>query len=366
MTGADKAVDIFFVVSAYLLGSSVFKKIEVTGKFSRTDILRFYTRRLARIYPLFLLGILLYAPINIKQSLRNLPYNLLFIDNFNFSCIIPVGWSLSIEMQFYLLLPWVGRLLFPLSSFSKISILTCMFILSSVSSALVCLIYPEIYLTHFYNFHPDFTDPTTMMDRLYYPTHTRFGPIVLGLLWAHFKVNQSISTTIQTYLDTNKKSQWFLIGLGLLLMYGMLHFPVYQPKSLYYVHFSPYFNLFLHSTHRNIFCLGLLMTLLPLSFCQNPIMPARLIFKCLAVRWLRPFSQVVFPIYLFHFPMIALAGLIVFRSTNIKNIVGLNIASVFSIFAVASVLSLILGILLHGAIELPMIKRGSRWADRIR
>jgi peptidoglycan/LPS O-acetylase OafA/YrhL len=64
--------------------------------------------------------------------------------------------------------------------------------------------------------------------------------------------------------------------------------------------------------------------------------------------------------------MIALAGLIVFRTTNIKNIVALDIVSVFSIFAVASILSLILGILLHGAVELPMIKRGSRWAERIR
>ncbi len=359
-------MDVFFVVSAYLLGSSVFKKIAATGEFSRTDILRFYIKRLARIYPLFLLGIILYAPINLKQSIRNLPLNLLFIDNFNFSCIIPVGWSLSIEMQFYLILPWIGRLLFPLSHFRKISILTGVFILSSVNSVLVCLIYPEIYLTHFYNFHPDFTDPTTMMDRLYYPTHTRFGPIVLGLLWAICKVNDDISSSLQTYLDANKKSQWVLILFGVLLMYGMFHFPVYQPNSLYYVHFSPYLNLFLHSTHRNLFCLGMLMTLLPLSFCKSPGIPARFIFKCLAVKWLRPFSQVVFPIYLFHFPMIALAGLIVFRTTNIKNIVALDIGSVFSIFVVASLLSLLMGILLHRAIELPMIKRGSLWADRIR
>ena len=57
------------------------------------------------------------------------------------------------------------------------------------------------------------------------------------------------------------------------------------------------------------------------------------IYRFLGARFWRPFSQVVFPIYLFHFPLVAIAG----------------------------TLSLGLGIVLHILIEHPMIRIGAKY-----
>jgi len=364
VTGSDKAVDIFFVISAFLLGSSIFQKIESGINFNRAEITKFYIKRLFRIYPLFLIGIILYFPINAKQSFRNLPYNLVFLDNFDFKCIIPVGWSLSIEMQFYFILPWLAKFIYRFKENKRILILSTLCLSSVLIAAFVCIIYPEIYQTHFYNFHPDHINPTTMMDRLYYPTHTRFGPLILGLIWAYIHVHGKLHEAVDNFFSQHSSFQYGFIFGGLILMYLMMFFPVYPPQSLYYQHFSPTLNLFLHASHRVIFCIGLLMVVFPVFFSSIHVTPlTKSIKRLLSLSIFRPYSQVVFPIYLFHFPMIALAGLAIFQTTKIQTIQTLTIYDVFKIFTLASVLSLLLGIVLHTLIEKPLIKKGYRWVD---
>ena len=79
LANADKAVDVFFMVSAYLLGGALMRETDRNGAITARD---FYIRRLFRIYPLFLLGLAVYALGNPELAARNLIYNLLFIDNF--------------------------------------------------------------------------------------------------------------------------------------------------------------------------------------------------------------------------------------------------------------------------------------------
>jgi peptidoglycan/LPS O-acetylase OafA/YrhL len=365
VTGSDKAVDIFFVVSSFLLGTSIFRKFEFNKQFSMYEIKKFYSKRLVRIYPLFILGIILYFPINIKQSLRNLPYNLFFIDNFDFRCIIPVGWSLSIEMQFYFLLPWLAKLLYFLKSQYRVPFLAFLCLMSIIGGIIVCLIYPEIHENHFYNFHPDKINPTSMMDRLYYPTHTRYGPLMLGLIWAYLNAHKEFHEKITFYFSSREYRQFLSIIFGLIVMYMMMFFPVYKPQSIYYKYFSPTLNLALHASHRIIFCSGLLMVIFPVFFTENK---KSFLTKCtqrfLSLKFFRPFSQIVFPIYLFHFPMVALAGLAIFQTTKIKEIQNLAIDDVFKIFVLASIFSLLLGIILHIFIERPLIEKGYSRIDR--
>ena len=79
LANADKAVDVFFMVSAYLLGGALMRETDRNGAITARD---FYIRRLFRIYPLFLLGLAVYALGNPELAARNLIYNLLLIDNF--------------------------------------------------------------------------------------------------------------------------------------------------------------------------------------------------------------------------------------------------------------------------------------------
>ena len=85
------------------------------------------------------------------------------------------------------------------------------------------------------------------------------------------------------------------------------------------------------------------------------------IYRFLGARLWRPFSQVVFPIYLFHFPMVAIAGALTFQTLDLASIKSVSLLHLFSIFIIASTLSLGLGIILHVTIEQPMIRIGANY-----
>jgi len=358
LLNTDKAVDVFFMVSGYLMGGTLFREMARNGKI---QIRRFYQKRLYRIYPLFLAGIALYAFVNPRQSMRNLIYNLLFIDNFQMKTIIPVGWSLSIEMQFYAVLPLIVYALWRLREEFRLFALAGLFAASFGAVALTLMMSPVTYQTPFWRFHPEIVDPARFLDVIYYQTHTRFGPLVLGLIWAWLSVRDSKNG------QRPLSPAWAVAGLALAAVWS--YFPVYRSDSWYYAHFSPAFNLFCHAAHRGLFCVGILMTV---RFAQSAatnkttgIVSGPLaagINGILGARFWRPFSQVVFPVYLFHFPMVAIAAIVTLRTVDRAAVVSVSLWQVALIFTIASTLALIAGIVLHALIERPMILLGAnRW-----
>lgn len=119
--GGFIGVDIFFVISGYLISMIIFSSLE-KGAFS---FLEFYTRRIRRIFPaLFLvllvsytLGKFLLLPDEYKQLTKHIGSGVIFISNLvlkketgyfdNLAETKPLLhlWSLSIEEQFYLFYP---------------------------------------------------------------------------------------------------------------------------------------------------------------------------------------------------------------------------------------------------------------------
>ena len=115
------AVDLFFVLSGYLITS-----ILLGHPLTRGSFLAFYARRALRIWPIYYLTLLFVVVINpwapLPGSLDGLPYYCGFIQNVTYywsdstPAFIPTyvhTWSLAVEEQFYLLWPvllWlVGR-----------------------------------------------------------------------------------------------------------------------------------------------------------------------------------------------------------------------------------------------------------------
>tara|TARA_B100000963_G_scaffold350661_1_gene361221 strand:- start:537 stop:2396 length:1860 start_codon:yes stop_codon:yes gene_type:complete len=114
-------VDVFFVISGYLIGAIVSQKIE-NNTFSIKD---FYKRRIKRIAPLYLLvaiimvplSLVYFVPSQIKDLYQSISASVVFLSNFffyreidyfnPFTQISPLihTWSLAIEEQFYLFLP---------------------------------------------------------------------------------------------------------------------------------------------------------------------------------------------------------------------------------------------------------------------
>lgn len=351
LANTDKAVDVFFMVSAYLLGGALMRETARHGSIAARD---FYIRRLFRIYPLFLLGLAVYALGNPSLAASNLFYNLLFIDNFQMKNIIPVGWSLSIEMQFYLLLPLLIGWLMRLPGQTGLRVLHTLFVLSFVPVLATALLYPVTYETPFYLFHAQRVAPDLFLNVLYFQTHTRVGPLFLGLIWAWLRHRDAGLPTPPV-----REGGWTLVGALLVLLWAF--FPVYQHDSWYYQYFSPWLNLAAHVLHRNLFCLGVLMLVLPVqaSGVGTPVGPvATSLRSCLAWGLWRPFSQVVFPVYLFHFPMVLIAAILTFQTTDASTIAMVSVPQLLCMFGIAACLSLVLGIVLHILIEQPMIDTG--------
>ena len=121
--GGFIGVDIFFVISGYLITSLILKELEITGKFSFTY---FYQRRARRILPVLFVVILASLPVawlyllpsSIVEFSKSILYSLGFSSNFYFHFTgLEYGdlegrfkpllhtWSLSVEEQFYVLFP---------------------------------------------------------------------------------------------------------------------------------------------------------------------------------------------------------------------------------------------------------------------
>ncbi len=106
-------VDIFFLISGFLITLLLLKEREAFGKI---DIPKFYIRRALRIWPLYYLTIAV-APLLIswldKTGQPNYLANILFYNNFDTASthfwIYPLAhmWSLCVEEHFYLFWPFV-------------------------------------------------------------------------------------------------------------------------------------------------------------------------------------------------------------------------------------------------------------------
>lgn len=150
LSGGFAGVDVFFVISGYLMTSIIFRGLE-NNNFS---IWKFYAARIKRIIPallmlvivLMIFGYLFLGPIPYASLAKHSGGSLLFISNimywkesgyFDTSAIekfLLHTWSLSVEWQFYIIYP-IGLLilskLFKLDSIKKIvavsTILTLIF-----------------------------------------------------------------------------------------------------------------------------------------------------------------------------------------------------------------------------------------------
>lgn len=127
-TGGFVGVDIFFVISGFLITSIIHREL-AEGRFS---VLRFYERRARRILPAFFAVILaslfagwiLLAPVDYDQMGRSILSALLFVSNMWFwrnsggyfdgaTDYLPMlhTWSLAVEEQFYIFFPLLLMLL---------------------------------------------------------------------------------------------------------------------------------------------------------------------------------------------------------------------------------------------------------------
>ena len=185
-TGGFIGVDIFFVISGYLITLILLKELVSKGSISFRN---FYERRIRRILPTLLVVILFSLPFawiyllpsNFIEYTKSIIYSLGFGSNFYFhfssqqygaesGLFVPLlhTWSLSVEEQYYILFPLILLITF---KYFKEHLLTIFFI-SLILSLLIADWGSKNY--------PSAT---------FYLLHTRIWELLAGSILAYFEVN---------------------------------------------------------------------------------------------------------------------------------------------------------------------------------
>jgi peptidoglycan/LPS O-acetylase OafA/YrhL len=180
----DLGVDVFFVMSAFLMAHLAEREHAATGALS---FRRFWRRRAVRLFPAYLALLVLVCPIAFRAAnCHNAWLNVLGLNNFVPipSACVPWTWSLALELQFYLVFPlfFVGWR--PRRALTRFLILGALVIVAvgirgwiAARHGLTLPVpnYPTLDPVAYYGY----------FNVLYQGTHVRFGAFVIGLLAAH-------------------------------------------------------------------------------------------------------------------------------------------------------------------------------------
>jgi peptidoglycan/LPS O-acetylase OafA/YrhL len=206
-------VDLFFVLSGYLIGSQLLKEVH---KAKTISFHNFYIKRFFRIIPAFLVVLLLYYLLpNWREGSGMAPLwkYLTFTQNLGLSVenssSFSHAWSLCIEEQFYLLLPLTILLIYKFRLQSRaIFIIASLFILG-----LLLRIHSwNEYVQPLLNINNGREMARRFFETIYYPSYTRMDGLLVGICIAALLIAKP---KIKIYL-LNKGN--FLLFIGILLL----------------------------------------------------------------------------------------------------------------------------------------------------
>jgi peptidoglycan/LPS O-acetylase OafA/YrhL len=295
----DMGVDLFFVISGYLIGTILFSEYRKTGSI---QVRRFYVRRFLRLMPVYIVAMIvgLYFVHNIPReailmefppfmNADNMWANFLYVNNF-----LPINrqymgwcWSLAIEEQFYLILP--GFILLTMRSAQPLRILGGLMVAAGIIRWIVI---------DRHGFVPPFLDLPNMqswVDRFtieYQNLYTRYGALVAGVIGAYLMVFHRerverffLHTSLVNVLALGSVA--VIVTTGYFAMSSPLFYEIPVPaRKLYYSH------------HRDIFALCVMF--LVLAAMHSAGVAGRLVRRLLAWKGLFPIAQISYSLYLVH------------------------------------------------------------------
>lgn len=176
-------VDIFFVLSGYLIGTQLFKEVTRTGA---VDFKSFYLRRAFRIFPAFFVVLALYALVPVLRdnpTMQPLWKFATFTVNLGFDPregnAFSQAWTLAVEEQFYLVLPLLVLLLYKRLSTGWVLGLAGMLTLGGIALRYAIWDVQIGTLVAEGQFRPAFA---TYLRDVYYPTYTRLDGLLFGVV----------------------------------------------------------------------------------------------------------------------------------------------------------------------------------------
>ena len=286
--GGFLGVDIFFVISGYLITSIILKELIATKSFSFSY---FYARRIRRILPVLLFVMLVSLPLawiyllpdSFIDFSKSILYSLGFSSNYYFwysgleygaekGIFIPFlhTWSLSVEEQFYIFFPIILLITFKYFKEYLIHILILLFFISLILA---------IWMS---SNHPSLS---------FYAFPTRAWELLAGSIMAYFEINFGQK-------KKHKALQLIMPSLGIILITHSIFFFNHKTFHPSYYTLSP-----------------IIGTCLIIWFADKK----EIITKLLSTRIFNGVGKISYSLYLWHYPIFAFAQMTEFAQGNTLN-----------------------------------------------
>jgi len=350
--------ELVFLFSGFLLSYLLLRDLKNHG---RIDIGDFYVRRLSRILPLYLVAIALYWLVRGFgiTELDDLVLNLLFVSKLSGAItIIPIGWSLEVLVQAYLLLPFVVLLF--LRSGHAIKLTLAAITISLAARHMALYLDPPSYHQKVYEFLFGTEAPETQTD-LYYLLGYRATPFLLGFLLAYLVIHKE--QLLRLVFDRRWMS-WVLILASLVLIIISGFLPVHDQHSALYEVTNDQFWLWFWTLQRFVFALGICVITL-CAWYGKVHLPA-------PVAWIsrrnfgKSISRNIYSMYLFHPVFLIPAAVIGFRTYSAKEVGHIYTVEVVVVIALAVFFSAWFAQVLTRYVEAPAQRQIRKRVRRVR
>ncbi len=293
IVNSTQGVDLFFVISGFLIGSILFAEFKKTGDLR---IARFYVRRFLRLTPVYWVAMLL--GLYFLHNLPNYPKwgkaqyawaNILCVNNF-----MPIlkqymdwCWALAIEDQFYLLLP-VFILLFIRLGRGRFNIFALLMVLS------VTIRFTVIHISGLCPpFRYAFDVPSfRVFDVLYDKPWMRFGGLLAGVAGAYLKTY--FLPQLRSFFARTRT----VTALSLVCLAIMAHIVSTGMGSDFFIRIPHLARELWWALHRDVFSLCLIFVILAAIY--TPALFGGRLYRFLAWKGFYPIAQLSFSVYLMH------------------------------------------------------------------
>jgi len=218
--GGFLGVDLFFVISGYVITRLLLDSIEQSGGL---DLRGFYLARARRLLPALIftvttttIAIGIWAPDTIKRLLTDMPFALTgtmnwwlvarhqdYFESISRPPLLQHTWSLAVEAQFYLLWPLI--LYFILKRLGKKRIPIAALVIAAASGVTLLLV----------SFSLDASN-ASKVSHVYFGTDTHSIGLFLGAALAVSWIPQNFTTNV------SKKAQDFIDGIGVFGFIGII------------------------------------------------------------------------------------------------------------------------------------------------
>ncbi|HET8706099.1 MAG TPA: acyltransferase [Pseudomonadales bacterium] len=346
-------VDIFFVLSGFLMGTMLLREIDKT---QRVNFKVFYWRRFLRLTPVYWFSIALIQFLFVnEQGERIFTFDkawhlYLYIQNFfpqkdNFMIWT---WSLAVEEQFYLVVP-AFLLLFYRNVRSPLTIFLLLFIVSfGIRWGVIA---DSDYFLEWRETGTQITKLSLLGAQRYYETlydnlYTHFGPLLVGIMVAEIKLKhgEKVERFFRNQMLAN-----LLFALSVLTVLFIFNYKMPDPFADY----SQPFNLFMLVSFHNIFALGIGFIVLA---CAFPNQFTQFFTGFLKWRFWYPIAQLSYSLYLFHALVVGvvMVGLKPMLSA-IAAEQGLQLWHIFALALLVTAISCVIATITYLLIEKPFM-----------